>query len=170
MKWLKLAVSAAIIAGAFVTLRYVAWTPVRCHDVAMNVIRRTQRMEKWTDAIAITIATRENLERIEPCRHDLPWVINLQMLAGANYSAREMHEEAIRVYEEALRYDYRPEIYFNLGMELLKAGHVEESIEPLTIACTVRTDFIDEIPNLDVRGRVMALAARRVILPTPSQR
>src|SRR5258708_7062934 len=133
MKWLKLAMSAALIAAAFLAIRYVSWTPVRCHALTMTVADSMQRMRSTpTNPIVLMIGGRENIARLEPCRRAVPWNINLHLLVAENYSARDMHDDAIRVYQEALRYDYRPEIFFNLGQELVKAGRVEEAIAPLT--------------------------------------
>jgi tetratricopeptide (TPR) repeat protein len=156
MRFVKLALTAAIIAGAVVAIRYVSWTPVRCNDVALNVSRRMQQMMTWSDRTGIVVATRENIARLEPCRGRVPWNINLHLLVAANYAARDMHEDAIRVYEEALQYDRRPEIYFNLGLEMLKAGRVDEAVAQLTTACKIRTDFVDEIPDHDTQNRVVA--------------
>jgi hypothetical protein len=164
MKWLKLALSAGIAAAAFVAIRYVSYTPVRCNDVAMSVGGQMTSMVTWTDQTMITVATRENLARLEPCRRKLPWNVDLHMLVAANYAAREMHENAVSEYREALRYDRRPEIYLNLGVELIKAGHVDEAIEPLTIAYNINKDYIYEITNSDIQARVMA-AEQNAILP-----
>jgi len=156
MKWLKLALSAAIAAAAFLAIRYVSYTPVRCNDVAMNVGGQMTNMLLWSDQSRVTVATRENLARLEPCRRKVPWNVNLHMLTAANYSLRDMHEEAVREYREALRYDRRPEIYLGLGLELVKAGRVDEAIEPLTIAYSINKDFIYEITNSAIQERVMA--------------
>jgi tetratricopeptide (TPR) repeat protein len=155
MKFVKLALTLAIIAGAVVAIRYVSWTPIRCNDVALNVSRQMERMSRYSDRTDIVVATRENLARLEPCRRQVPWNINLHLLVAANYAARDMHDDAIRVYEEALHYDRRPEIYFNLGLEMLKAGRAEEAVEQLTTACRIRTEFVKEIPDQDTQGRVI---------------
>jgi hypothetical protein len=164
MKWLKLALSAAILAAAGIAIRYVCYRPVRCHDLTTRVAMQMKDMDQWGDPTRVTVATRENLARLEPCRREMPWNVNLQMLVAANYGAREMHEDAIRVYEDALRYDHRPELYFNLGIERLKTGRVDEAIEPLAVACSIRTDLITEILNIDVRARVMKLIDQRATL------
>jgi tetratricopeptide (TPR) repeat protein len=158
MKWLKVALSAGIAAAAFVAIRHIAYIPVRCNDVAMNVGGEMTSMQTWTDQVRVTVATRENLARLEPCRHKVPWNVNLHMLVAANYAARDMHENAVSEYREALRYDRRPEIYMILGSELMKAGHVDEAIEPLTIAYSINKDYIYEINNQDIQARVMAAA------------
>jgi hypothetical protein len=164
MKWLKLALSLVIVAGAFAAIRFVAWTPVRCNDVAMRADEQMKKIVRLSDPTLITIATREDLARLEPCRREVPWNINLHLLAGANYAVREQHAEAIRVYQDALRYDRRPEIYFHLGQELLKTGRTDEALEPLTIACRVRSDFITDIPD-PVRSTIIARVAQ---LPAPA--
>ncbi len=164
MKWLKLALSAVIAAAAFVAVRYVSYTPVRCNDIAVNVGGQLTNLLNRSDQVMLTVVTRENLARLEPCRRKVPWNVNVHMLTAANYSVRDMHEEAVREYREALRYDRRPEIYLGLGTELVKAGHVDEAIRPLTIAYSINKDFIYEITNQDIQARVMA-AEQSVILP-----
>ena len=169
MKWLKLALSVVIVAASLEAIRYVSYMQVRCNDVAMTVGNDMTKMATWSDLSLITVATRENLARIEPCRQRLPWNIDLQMLAAANYAARDQHDDAIRVFEEALRYDHRPELYFGLGQELLKAGRVDEAIRPLAIAYSIKTNYIMDIDNIDVRARVMAAVDPRGILrPRPN--
>jgi len=158
MKWLKLALSAGIAAAAFVAIRDISYTPVHCNDVAMNVGGEMTSMLSSTDQVRVTVETRENLARLEPCRRKLPWNVNLHMLAAANYAARDMHENAVSEYREALRYDRRPEIYLNLGTELIKTGRVDEAIEPLTIAYSINKDSIYEITNSAIQERVMAAA------------
>lgn len=160
MKWLKLALSAVLAAAAFAAIRDISYTPVRCNDVLMNVGDQTATMLTWTDQVMVTVTARENLARLEPCRRKLPWNVNLHMLIAANYAARDMHEEAVNEYREALRYDRRPEIYLSLGTELVKTGRVDEAIEPLTIAYTINKDSIYEITTQDIQARVMAAAEK----------
>jgi hypothetical protein len=158
MKWLNGALTGVILAAAAIAVRYVSYQPLRCNDVAMLVTGTTQHINQIADPSLLTVLTRENLEKLEPCRRDVPWNVNLHMLAGANYAARDQHEEAVRMYEEALRYDHRPEIYFNLGVELLKLGRTEESIEPLTIACGIKSSMVNEIPD-PIRSQIIARVA-----------
>jgi tetratricopeptide (TPR) repeat protein len=158
MKWLKGALTGVILAAAASAIRYVSYQPLRCNDVAMLVTGNTQHINQIADPSLLTVLTRENLEKLEPCRRDVPWNVNLHMLAGANYAARDQHEEAVRMYEDALRYDHRPEIYFNLGVELLKLGRTEESIEPLTIACGIKSSMVNEIPD-PIRSQIIARVA-----------
>jgi len=158
MKWLKGALTGVILAAAAIAVRYVSYRPLRCNDVAMLVTGNMQNIYQIADQSLLTILTRENLEKLEPCRREVPWNVNLHMLAGANYAIREQHEDAVRMYEEALRYDHRPEIYFNLGVELLKLGRTEESIEPLTIACGVKSSMVNEIPD-PIRSQIIARVA-----------
>jgi len=160
MKWLKLALSAVIIAAAIAAIRDVSYTPVHCNDVMMNVGAQTATMLTWTDQVMVTVTARENLARLEPCRRKVPWNVNLHMLVAANHAARDMHEQAVNEYREALRYDRRPEIYLNLGTELVKTGRVDEAIEPLTLAYTINKDSIYEITNQDIQARVMAAAEK----------
>jgi len=158
MKWLKGALTAVILAAAAMAIRYVSYTPLRCNDVVMLVAGKMQNMDQYADQSIITVLTRENLEKLEPCRREVPWNVNLYMLAGANYSAREQHEDAVRMYEDALRYDHRPEIYFNLGAELLKLGRTDESLEPLTIACGIKSSMVNDIPD-PIRSMIIARVA-----------
>ena len=82
----------------------------------------------------------------------------LYMVAGANYRIFDDLDHAAEMYQAALRYDKRPELYFNLGMVELDRGNRIVGKQTLIEAARFNPSLIGDIADPDIRD-----AAQRAI-------
>jgi tetratricopeptide (TPR) repeat protein len=95
----------------------------------------------------------------------LPTSVDCRFILGSNLRLLFRHDEAVRVYREALDYDRRPELYLNLGMALVEAGRTEEAMEPLVLAGVFEPMYIPQIYPDEIRMRVDDIVSKRRLLP-----
>jgi tetratricopeptide (TPR) repeat protein len=88
----------------------------------------------------------------------------LYMVAAANYRLVDDLDRAAEMYRAALRYDRRPEIYFNLGMTELGQGRTVAAKEDLVRAALFDAWLIPEIAD-PIRAEVETAVERRRLLP-----
>ncbi|HMC22643.1 MAG TPA: hypothetical protein VKL19_12400, partial [Thermoanaerobaculia bacterium] len=108
---------------------------------------------------AALMARRVNAELI-PCIEHCPAAVNAYMIAAANYAVLHRIPEAIVMYERALRYDRRPEIYFELGMAYLEVGQRDRAISALLVWRLFYARDTGVIFDPSVRAEVDALTRR----------
>ncbi len=153
MKAVKVAISVAVVLSAVVAIRRVSYLPAECNSTIAVTVARLDRMSRQANDTQM-IGARENIDRLAPCRTGMPWNVETRVLTATNYAILGNDEEALRIYKDALRVDRRSEIYYNVGVELLKLGRVDEAMEPLTIGCLFDTTRLAALPD-DVRQRVI---------------
>jgi tetratricopeptide (TPR) repeat protein len=91
--------------------------------------------------------------------------VGLYMVTAANYRYLEDYDHAAEMYRMALRYERRPELYYNLGMVELSRRHPEEAKEALIRAGLFNPFLILEIEDLNIRAAVESAVATRRLLP-----
>ncbi|HKO58395.1 MAG TPA: hypothetical protein VJ276_21195, partial [Thermoanaerobaculia bacterium] len=98
---LKALASAAVIALAAVLVWYLSVEPVACSRLELPLVDATnQAMERNNAPLA-----RDTLERASRALRRCPSNIQLRMIAAANLRQLGRSADAIRMYEEALRFD-----------------------------------------------------------------
>jgi tetratricopeptide (TPR) repeat protein len=143
-----------VLIGAIEAYRQVG-PPCHC-DVIINAVKqRTLRMLAHPGSGSGSLA-RTNLSKLESCLKDAPAIVQNYMVAAANARILENNALAATLYEAALRYDRRPEIYFNLGLVQLDLRRTEEALRNLELACACNADLVGEIPYSDIRNVIAA--------------
>jgi tetratricopeptide (TPR) repeat protein len=148
---------AATIAVAFIfvyALYTYAYLPLHCNIVEMQVETRTVNAYRAPGSIRSEIVARNNLEDLRACSAAQPTNVNDAMLTAANFDVLGRNDLAVQQYQKALLYDRRPEIYLNLGLDLLQMGRGAEAQRALVTASLFNPELIDEIPYDDVRASV----------------
>ena len=157
---------ARIILAILIGLGFAAATrafviiPLHC----LLVVKRTE--DRTREAIAARpgfreVLARENIRALRRCEGRYSPDIHLYMLLGANHQLAEEWEQAAAAYESALRIDRRPEIYINIGMTRLHLNQEVAAIDAFVTACAFAPQMLDEVPEGDVRDRVVKEIGRR---------
>jgi hypothetical protein len=162
----KLALSGAILGLCITGLYYLCYRPYECSVVTNSMKART--LAEWEkaggqDDWRTPIGARHRIELIEPCL--TPWnaSVELYMVAAANLRLLKRYDDAVACYRTVLRYDDRPEVYFNLGVTEVEAGHREQGIEDLVFAGRTGS-YWNLIEDESVRNEV---TRRLFYLPAP---
>jgi tetratricopeptide (TPR) repeat protein len=133
-------VAGSVIVMAFcaVASYWLCYRPYRCNRISRAVGEQTLAAWEAAERLApnwqIIIDTRRRLEVLRPCLGRCTGNVQMHMVAAANLRLLKRYEEAAGHYRKALRYDHRPEIYFNLGLTEIDAGRREEGIRNLVLA------------------------------------
>ena len=101
-----------------------------------------------------------NVEDAERCRRHVRHDQSLNVSVASAYSMTGRPDEALAVYEEALRYDRRPEIYFNIAGIQLRKGYSEKAFENFLTAARFNPTLVDRINGESMKSRVRSELAR----------
>ncbi|MFZ2491245.1 MAG: hypothetical protein WA208_07155 [Thermoanaerobaculia bacterium] len=78
--------------------------------------------------------------------------VNYYMLSAVNLAAAGEPRAAVGMYEKALSYDQRPEIYINLGYALLDAGDRDAAQRAFVAAGMLNPAMLDKITYEELRA------------------
>src|SRR5215212_4462963 len=165
--------SAVIIAAGAALVWIAAIQPVRCSRLELPLLASTERAIDRNDIPR----ARETLERAAGAIRHCPANIQLRMIAAANLRQLGRTTDAIRMYEEALRYDRRPELYFNIGESRVEAGMRQRAVDDYARAVIFTPAMIEDVaPDLQsaVSARVAAASHQTGVrngnfgLPSPN--
>ncbi|MCM2314180.1 MAG: O-antigen ligase family protein [Thermoanaerobaculia bacterium] len=102
-----------------------------------------------------------NTGKAERCRRHVRHDQSLNVAVASAYSLTGRSTEALAVYEDALRYDRRPEIYFNIGGIYLRTGYSEKAFDNFLTAARFNPGLADRISGDAMKSRVKYELARR---------
>jgi tetratricopeptide (TPR) repeat protein len=143
---LRILAAAIIVACASVLLWDSVVVPYRC-----NLRLRQQKSDiaqvfsMPTNSVRAVQLARQTAENLQPCLSACAGNIDLLMVLAANDRAMDRNPQAIAIYETALRYERRPELYLNLGQTQLANGNPQAALENLTRACIYNPAYLDDI-------------------------
>ncbi len=151
------------VVAAFALYRLV-FVPWRCNNIE-GVVNRSLDIDGSlgpTDDFRLRNTAERNLAMLQRCLDTCKTDVNLPVLAGANLLVLGRVEAAAQLYQRALQYDHRPEIYFALATAQSYLGQRDAAV-----ANAVRgADFagMDPLANLPdglVRWRAYELVGSR---------
>ena len=126
----------------------IYWTclvPYHCDVIEKRTLALTVRAENFsTNTLYASHVARDNLTQLQPCIKLYP-TVNSLMIAAANEQLLGRYTAAVSFYEEAMRYDRRPELYLNLGLAQINAGQTATGVDNLVAACISNPWLIDDI-------------------------
>ena len=143
----------AVIAGAaWITLRF-AYDPFVAEGKKLQLKNRTEQVLAMGDPYRAAPIAREDLAKIGEYLPKRPGDVDYLMMRGANDRVLGNYEEARASYQEALRYDRRPELYSELGVTELQMGRRAEALDALFQAVlfsriyfeSLSPDVVDEL-------------------------
>ena len=105
---------------------------------------------------------RKNAERVEPCIPQAPFMIDLYMIAALDRRVLGQYDQAARLYQRALEYDRRPELYLQLGLTDLQMNRRPEARKALERAILFAPSMLDEIDDAEIHLSLSRIAAEAV--------
>src|SRR5947209_6842035 len=141
----------AVIAGAaWITLRF-AYDPFIAEGKKLQLKNRTEQVLAMGDPYRAAPIAREDLAKIGEYLPKRPGDVDYLMMRGANDRVLGNYEEARASYQEALRYDRRPELYSELGVTELQMGRRAEALDALFQAVLFSRIYFEAL-SPDVRS------------------
>jgi len=154
LKLLK-TLASLVVTGIAVYLLYIfCWIPVICSHVTRTTIAATNAAVD-AQPYRKAIYARRNLKSMQKCTGACtPIPPDVAMIKGANLRMLGRTDEAIALYNGALRYGPRPEIYFNLGHAYAESGNREAAFQSLFRAAAFAPTMIASFDDGDLQVRV----------------
>lgn len=143
---------------AFAAIYFWCIVPWRCNQVT-KVMESAMR-----DALAGSDESREvlrsGLAEAEAFRSRIPDNANLNIVVASTYTMLGRYDEALAVYESALRFDRRPEMYFNRAGIRLRLNDAEGAMSDYIRAVRFNPTLLRRIHDETVRERIETDLAR----------
>jgi hypothetical protein len=142
-----IAVAAAIvaIAGAAWIAKRFAYDPFVAETHKLGVKRRTEQAMNLGDPLQSAPMARETLVTIGRYLPKHPGDVDYLMMRGANDRLLGNYDDARAAYQEALRFDRRPELYYELGCTELQMGRRDEALDTLFQAVLFSRIYLDSL-------------------------
>jgi len=153
------------VAAAYVVYRccYLPWRA----DVERKRLE-TITMALWQrQPIFASVRARENVVAARTYLDRGIHNTGLYMAAAANYRLFDDLDDAAAMYRAALRYDQRPELYYNLGIVELNRRHRAEAKAALVHAVLFNPWLIYDIDDPEMYSAAQAALASRHLLFFP---
>jgi tetratricopeptide (TPR) repeat protein len=122
--------------------------PYRCNlrlKKATQTILFIHRMD--AGGLRVSESARGVVQSLQPCVAACPNNVAASMVLAGAYRFLGNRREAIAVYQSALRYDRRPELYYNLGQTQLEDGQTGSGLRNLITAVIHDPVYLDEISD-----------------------
>src|SRR5262245_46389620 len=130
IKLIKVAGAIVIGLAALFAVRRLAYLPWRADVERKSLERITLALWERKPVFAV-VKARQNVVAARAYLDHGIHNSGLYMAAAANYRLFDDFGHAEEMYRSALRYDRRPELYFNLGLMQIDLGRREEGIQTL---------------------------------------
>jgi hypothetical protein len=144
---------------AILAVHRLVWLPQHCNvvkkQVALSLSPQWHQRDTPAAFSAGELAEPLLVRALEQCPHDL----NLLMLAGGAQEMMQRYAQALRFYDQALRFHRRPELYVAAGVAHLRLGEEEKALQSfVTAANFAGPNVLTELENQQLR-----LKAYRII-------
>lgn len=151
----RVILTALIIAAAAFAFQTSVAAPYRCNVLTAEIEQRTKSILVASEMRSAP-AARANVASMRQCIRVCPTDVNPYMLAAANLELLGRVDEAAEMYQAALPYHRRPELYLNLGIAQLQLGDRANAVDNL-VRARVFNQWVDaEVPPIvreEVRRR-----------------
>lgn len=149
---LRLLASAAIVAAAAWAVLLLTVPGYRCNQIRQRVATRTELLPTLARFHRLDL-TRENLQELRPCAESAGRAIEDYLLLAENENAREQEERTIALYQTALRYEPRPEIYYALAVAQLNAHQRDAALQNLRMS-GYAANYVRRFPDEEMKHQV----------------
>jgi tetratricopeptide (TPR) repeat protein len=154
-------VAIAIALAALAALDLLVVVPWRCDVLARGVSESTERAKLLRGSERSRAAATNNISLLGECAELCRTDVNMAMLLASNFRLLNHNSVAAALLEEALHYEHRPELYFELGNTQLELGLRDEALENFVRAGNfVGTSDFKEIADPEIRERAYAAVSR----------
>ncbi|PYQ47812.1 MAG: hypothetical protein DMF59_17855 [Acidobacteria bacterium] len=152
----------AIVITLLATIYAIDVWVVLPYECNLNVKRGMKRITSFESlpqgSLEAVRLARLTADELEPCVLRTGSNIGADMVLAASYRVVGQPRRALEVYELALEYDRRPELYFNLGQVQAELGDQLSAVRNFTTACLYDPEYFDVISKEqpEVRNAVRA--------------
>jgi hypothetical protein len=147
-KAIVLSVVSAIVVAAIYVFCYRPW---HCNSVVASVAHSTNTAVAQKDTWEGRRLAEANARAIRECIDYSEDDVNARMLLALNLRIAGALEAAAAQYQEALRWDRRPELYLELGNTQLALGKRDAAIENLAQAVAFSPALFNDIEDAEAR-------------------
>ena len=151
-----------IVALTFLALRSICYRPYRCNQVVKATMPGALAAFSSADQYYAVQLARKSADRVEPCIAQAPFMIDLYMIAAVDRRVLGQYGKAVKLYEHALEYDRRPELYLQLGLSELQLNRRSEARKALERAILFAPSMLDEIDDAEMHLSLSRIAAETV--------
>lgn len=152
---IRIAASIAVVAAAIALVERCSYLPCHCNREEVYVRFRTETIIDTSSVEAGRIA-QNNIDVLSRCMAQNP-TDTTAMLLAVNLQRLGRNQEAVAVYEKALQYERRPELYLSLGTLQFELGQRDAALENL-VRARMFNQFVDGDVPLMIRDEVRARA------------
>lgn len=147
-------IASAIVVGfaALTAIDTLCVVPYRCNQITK--VGGTAVAAALSGNPSARLFLRDQAPSFDRCIARQPQNVELQLLRGTTQSLFGDYEGALATYQRALRYDRRPEIYFDIGGALMRLRRTEEAIDSYAIAVRFNPELLVRISDPLIRSRV----------------
>ena len=142
---LRIVTVVVVVVLALEALRLVVYHPYVCNIAKSQIEGDTLEALGVSNPGRAAAIARGNIMLIRRCLECAPTDVDLYVELGANWRILNSYEEAIAAYQQALKFDHRPEIYLNLGLTQLEAGRTEAGMQNLAIATKLNPHLTQQV-------------------------
>jgi tetratricopeptide (TPR) repeat protein len=153
LRWLAACVVAALAGYAVYGL---AWRPFRCNVVTKRVQTMAEDIFELPTTMTVVMEARQGIAEMQRCIASCPTDVDAYMTVAAHDRVIGRLQHAAAMYSEALKYDRRPELFFNLGIVEYELNQSDAALGALTKACTFSIEYADDIPDPNLRQAVLS--------------
>jgi tetratricopeptide (TPR) repeat protein len=142
---------ALLLLGAATLFAIERWTldPLRCTYTASTGASMLERADPG-DYRTLRMTRRLRID-LDTCQCISPPDVAIPMTRAAATEADGDRAAAIAEYENSLKIDRRPEIYFHIGLLQHETGNDRDAVGNLARACAFNPALLAEIPDAAMR-------------------
>ena len=145
----------------------LAWVPWQCNIFTREL---TDAMEAAVRQNPSALAyVRRELPRGARCRSFTPGDVNLNIAMAAAHVLLGRSEEALRIHEQALRYDRQPQLYMARAVVYLHTNEWQKAYDDYLRACRFDPRLLSRIGNETMRNQVAAAIPEAARLKRPDR-
>ncbi len=152
LKWLA---AVLVCALAVCAVYRFSWLPYRCEIIKKQRQQIVFSLINLPSSFAVVRSARAGIANMQRCIQTCPTDPDMYMTLAAYQRVLGQLQEASDAYTAALAYDRRPEIFLNLGLVQLQMNQSDLAMGNLTKACLFNLNYVNDIPNLNIRQSVL---------------
>jgi hypothetical protein len=157
------AAALAIVVVAAFALHRIVIVRWHCNNIEGAVNRATDAPLVRSDDYRVRQAAERNVALATECLDRCKTDVNLAVLTAANFMMLGRDDAAVPLYERALKYDQRPEIYFALAAAQSNLGMREAALQNAVAGADFAgLDGLAEIPDGTLRWRAHEIVGTRL--------
>ncbi len=155
MRLIRLIVAAGVVAFAAYAVYALTYEPLVCDTRSKQIQNRALAMFNLPRGPSIARNAQEGIATLQRCLVIRPTAIEMYMTVAVEDRILGRLQHAAQMYSEALKFDQRPELYFELGSTQLEMNQRDAAIASLTRACSFDINLANSIPDPSVAAIVV---------------